>query len=149
MVWEGRFRRSSIYLWEALEVSVQLQKNKPNCPRLWQLSLLSCLPAEVPSFLILAALLTRDHPKAMLRLACAPWPLPPLLRSAVWGPRSAALAFFSLHFCGFSYLREIVFWALSLCTCVCCLSNIVLGPGSHCAGMLNVTPGLSQKPGPF
>ena len=71
------FRRSSIYLCEALEVSVQLQKHKPNCPKLWQLPLLSCLPAEVPSFLILAALLARDHPKAVLvllslcRLHCA------------------------------------------------------------------------------
>lgn len=103
------FRRSSIYLCEALEVSVQLQKHKPDCPRLWQLSLLSCLPAEVPSFLILAALLAHDHPKAVLCLARAPQPVLPPLHSAVWGPTRAASALFSLHFCGFSYLREVVF----------------------------------------
>lgn len=75
-----------------MKVSVQLQKHKPNCPKLWQLFLLSCLPAEVLYFLILASLPTCDHPKAMLRLAHVPQPVLPLLPSAVWGPRTAALA---------------------------------------------------------
>ena len=83
----------------------------------------------------------------MLRLAYVPQPVLPLLPSAVWGLRSAALAL-SLLSTSAAQLSPLSS-ELSLCTWVYCISNIVLGPGCHCAGMSNVTPGLSQKPGPF
>lgn len=131
------------------EVSVQLQKNKPSCPRLWQLSLLSCLPAEVPSFLILAALLTRDHPKAMLRLARAPRPQ----------ANFAALCSVGSQKCSLSSLFSPLLW-LQFPPWNCLLSSVTLHlcllpvkhssrSWSHCAGMSECHSWLKPEPGPF
>lgn len=103
MVWEGRFRRSSIYLWEPWRSTsssrrTSLRQALATVPALlfarWGTFIphLSCWEGGL-----------HECPRPCSAWLSAPRPLPPLLRSAVWGPRSAALALSSLHFCGFSF----------------------------------------------